>query len=484
MILNSNSAVPRNTINGSVFFKTGSEGAIYVGGNPASGVAYALITGSVVGSNGMTKSGVGTLELANAQYTGATTINQGTVIFDSAANSGLNSGTRQTSVINLAGTALYAFTGGGVRATVNLAGDGSIGSADGFSLPFFGTVNGNGHELNITNTQTYGAVLFNGTANNVSQFNVNYGVLQIGASLGTTNAPIVVTDGANSATSELVITAGAFVANDIVLNQGSLGGGGNSGTSTITGSLTLTNAGGNVVTQGGSLVLAGSIRGSSPLLFQSTGGGVTISGSANTYTGSTEVSSGRLTVTGSIASSSSVQVGAGVPSTAILTGNGAASQVNLEGGGKLAPGISGAGTFTATGLKWDSDGTGQLQFNLGGTPAASSELSLGTGAFTKGAGSNFVFDFLNSGVAGQDYTLVTFGAGNTNFSLNDFMASDLAAGLNGTFSLSINGNVESLDFAVVEAPEPGTMALLVPGLIGLLLIAGWRRGQPARIAGE
>jgi autotransporter-associated beta strand protein len=479
LIINSNSTTVPTRIETGVTFAPGSEGAVYVGGNlppsPPLGASSpsALILGPVIGTNGLTKSGNGTLELFSAQYTGTTTINQGTLQFDFPSSVGLS----PSSVINLAGTVLYG-TPATVQATVNLTGDGSIGAAStGGPVTFAGSVNGNGHALGIASATSSGVVSFQGNLTNVSQVNVTEGELQANGTVESSgSAPTIeVTDVTNSGQSSLAIASNASVSNAVVLNGGELTGGTYSnGVSTLTGSLSVQSSFGFVVTKAGDLNLAGSIQGSVPLYFQNLGSGTdTISGTANTYTGTTEIIYGKVAVTGNITSSNQVNIGSPPGYTATLSGTGSVSLIDLMTNGKLAPGPSGVGTLSATGLTWNGDGTPQLQFNLGATEAASSELDLGTGALTKGTGSGFTFDFLDSGVAGQDYTLITFGANDTNFQAGDFVASDLAPGLDGTFSLVDDGTTESLTFDVV--PEPGTTGLLMSGVLGLCLFARSRK---------
>jgi hypothetical protein len=284
--------------------------------------------------------------------------------------------------------------------------------------------------------------------------------------------PIYINDSTNSNQSALSVAGGATVTNPIFLNGGYLTGGGSSPGSAgvVTGVLTVQSEFGWVKATGGNLTLAGSIQGSAPLYFQNLGSGtITISGTANTYSGPTEIIYGAVAVTGNIASSSQVNVSSAPGSTATLSGTGTVGLINLTTNGKIMPGSSSGtiGTLTASGLTWDSDSTPQLQLRLSNTSDASSLLDLGTGAFTKGTGTNFTFDFLNSGEVGQDYTLVTFGLNDTNFQTSDFLATDLPSGLSGDFSFVDNGTTESLDFEIT--PEPSTWLLLLGGL-GLLFL--------------
>ncbi|MCC5849154.1 MAG: PEP-CTERM sorting domain-containing protein [Verrucomicrobia bacterium] len=94
-------------------------------------------------------------------------------------------------------------------------------------------------------------------------------------------------------------------------------------------------------------------------------------------------------------------------------------------------------------------------------------INLG-GAFSKGTGSEFIFDFQNFNATTQGvYPLVTFDS--TSFSSTDFAASNIIyeEGLSGQFNLT----GDSLEFAVI--PEPGTLLLL--GIAGIAGLIGFRR---------
>ena len=468
LILDGGNAATPTTINAAVNFAPGSEGAVYVGGNGTS--TYAQIIGGVSGTNGLTKNGNGTLELVSPEsYTGPTTINNGTLVFDNAGSKTLGS---SASVINLASTLLFKGTSGPVFATINLIADGTLGSGSA-SAVYAGTLNGNGYALNIASSSSSGTVQMEGTESdiNASQYNVNVGTLGIGGSLGTTHAAIVVNEG-QTGQGVLSLRQGALVSNSIVLNGGRLTG---ADGSTVTGPLSVQSPFGFVGATNGNMTLSGGIHGTGALYFQSTGQ-VTVSG-ANTYTGPTEVIGGKLVVTGDITSSSSVNVSAAPGSTSQLSGTGNVSAINLGANGQLAPGLNGTiGTLHATSLDWTSDGSAQMKFELNTSSNASSLLDLGTGTFLKDANSTsptFSFDLLGTGEAGQSYDLVNFGAGDTNFNATDFASTDLAPGLSGSFSLVTNGDVESLVLAV--APEPSSTELLFMGVLVLAVASPLRR---------
>lgn len=191
-------------------------------------------------------------------------------------------------------------------------------------------------------------------------------------------------------------------------------------------------------------------------LIKANSGTLVLSGTGNTYNGTTSVQAGGLVVTGSITNSATTITGG------FLGGNGTVQSISLASGGRLAPGVGGIGTLNASNLLWD--GGGIMQFDLSNANNSSDRLAL-SGSFTRGAGSGFVFDFQNSGFSTGTpvvYTMLTF-AGSSGFSASDFSYTNLGSGLSGTFSL----NSGSLEFSVI--PEPSVVGLLALGL-GIVLV--------------
>lgn len=183
------------------------------------------------------------------------------------------------------------------------------------------------------------------------------------------------------------------------------------------------------------------------------GGNVTLNTpttGTTTYSGATTVNAGTLYYNVTNTATAATVGGSGT-----LAGTGSIGAITLNSGGFIAPGAQGstaATTFTATGLTWN--GGGVMRFNLG-TANASDRLALGTGAFTKGTGSTWSFDFLNSGTAGNTYTLISGTALGNSFSASNFTYTNLAAGLAGTFAYNA---ASGLTFAVTVIPE-GEFAL-------------------------
>jgi len=190
---------------------------------------------------------------------------------------------------------------------------------------------------------------------------------------------------------------------------------------------------GQSVTLGTNTALTGSAG-----LTKAGGGTLVINGAASTYTGTLGVNDGTL---------------AGVTT---LGGT-----IALGSGGTIAPGNS-IGTIGADEFTWD--GGGVMSFELSNVDNASDLLELAA-AFGKGASGVWSFNFNNTGLLGETYTLVTFGS--TDFEVANFSYSNLGGGYTGEFGLTSN----TLTFTVI--PEPA--AVLLGGLGTLLLL---RRRRP------
>ena len=171
------------------------------------------------------------------------------------------------------------------------------------------------------------------------------------------------------------------------------------------------------------------------------GSGITTIGMDNSYTGGTTINSGRL-VGGSL-----LAFGAG-PVT--LSGGqlGVTNGLNSE--------------LDVVSLTWNSGGT--IKMDLSSIDSTFVLLRI-TDAFTQGTGGAFNFDFGNTGVVGNTYTLINFGT--TTFTdANSFFS------MNGGGQFQIVDN--NLIYTAVTVPEPTTVALWLAG-IGLVVIRERKR---------
>jgi len=208
------------------------------------------------------------------------------------------------------------------------------------------------------------------------------------------------------------------------------------------------------------------------------GTGTLVFDKANTYSGGTTVSVGTLLVnnsSGSGTGSGTVMVAVG----AVLGGGDAAGTTGFITGattinGSLRPGNSIGTLNVANSVTWnDNDafvfelGTSAANITLANTTGTRDLLNItGAGIFTKGTSvdNTFTFDFAGTGQAGV-YKIVDWAASTTFTMASDFVATNLASGLTGSFT--IDNTTTALYLNVV--PEPSTWALLAGSLTALVI---------------
>lgn len=432
--------------------------------NPLGSGKVAIISVALGGNQGLIKDGSGTLVLSGSNVTtgglaGTVSVNAGTLRVENsnavgdvylATSSSILDGPQVTSnSVTLSGT---------------ISGAGKVTKGNGTSI------------LILTGSNTYqgGTTLSDGALLIGNDYALGSGTLSInGGRFGSadntartisnavtfTSAAALILGGAQGGTGQGDLT---FTAT----NTSSLGG---SKTLTVNNATTATftnnwtgNSGWGITKAGtGKLVLNGNIATVNSVFVTVNAGTMELNGT-NSNTGATTVNGGTLLVNG-LTNGSAATVNSG----GTLGGIGSLKSLTLNAGGLIAPGKDGIGTLhTNNGaFTWNgetSDLLPQIQFELGNTGgqgalAVSDLLDLGTGVFTKGTGTAFVFDFQDTGAAGNTYTLVTFGS--TTFTdVSDFSYTGLTDGLSATFSLNNN----SLELTVV--PEPSTGLMVFAGL--------------------
>ncbi len=356
--------------------------------------AYSGIIGN--GSGSLTKNGVGTWTLTNANtFTGATSINAGTLSINtiqsfSGGSSSLGNPAGGAITIDATGILKYTGSGNSSDRTFTLIGNGAtIDMSGSGTLTLSGNLTNatNGLVLTGTGTGVYSGVIGSGAGNltkngvgtwTLSGLNTYTGATAVNA--GTLKAGIATT-GANGAFGNLSAVTMANVATAILdlsgFNNtiGSLSGGGATGGNVTLGAATFTTGGDNSTTS-----YSGIISGTGAVTKSGTGAW-TVSG-LNTYTGATTVNAGTLKAgiattgaNGAFGNLSAVTM-ANV-ATAILDLSGFNNTIgSLNGGGATGGNVTlGAATLTTGG----DNSTTSYSGIISGTGAVTKS---GTGAWT------------------------------------------------------------------------------------------------------
>jgi hypothetical protein len=503
-----NSASPLDTAN----FLRGTTGTVTVSGTQAVlALNFSGNTGSfTTGTSAYTLTG-GVIDIRQASFsntisnTGNNTVESDIHLFGNVASA--TEGNRQR-LVNNSGTLtltniqnISTFSGTGVQsislesysAALNINGNITKGvSSDGSELLVggAGTNGGSNYSLGGNNTGLTGVATVNRGTLTLNNSNALVGASSV--TIANANTTVALADtanlliGAGGVSINKAITFAALTATDTsdirAINT--------SGTATYSGTVTLgafaaSGTGSSLrVTSasGGTVVFSGNITDSTAsvaLLLNGTGIVKFTRAAGMNYDGGTTVSSGTFLVNNTTGSGTGTGV-VSVSTGATFGGSGISSgAITLAAGGRLAPGnmdetgVSSAGTFTGgSSLTWNSDNTAAgLFFNLGADQASSDQLAL-AGAFTKGSGSTFVFDFTGSTPnASIAYTLVTFGS-------TDFAAGDFSAINGGTGEFALIGN--TLVFGNLSSiPEPSAYAALF-GAFALAACVSRRRAASIR----
>ncbi|MBZ9942478.1 autotransporter-associated beta strand repeat-containing protein, partial [Mesorhizobium sp. BR1-1-13] len=327
-------------------------------------------SGAIGGTGGLTKSGPGnqTLSGCGNNYTGATTINGGTLSVDCLANgtlaSGIGASTNASSNLVLANSGVLAYTGGNVsidRGFTLASSDSYIDVIGGTTLEFKGTVTGGGR-LRKSNS---GVLVLSGSNNFTGGTVVDAGVLRA----GSTNA-------FGSGFSTVTATLDLAGYDQSIFG---LSGAGFSGGNVLLGGATLTFTNGNNRDYGG--VISGSGN-----LIKNGAAAQVLSGCNNTYHGSTTVNAGILIVSclNNGGSASSIGDSGSAASNLVLNGGtlrytGTGSSTDRQftlgtSGGTLDASGTGAVSFTST-VPVTLSGSGDRTLTLTGSNTGNNSLS-------------------------------------------------------------------------------------------------------------
>jgi autotransporter-associated beta strand protein len=472
----------------------------------------------ISGAGSFTQAGAGTTTLTAANtYTGTTTIKNGTLALDGAANRLAVAGAVVLGDTGTAGKLVLGGTTTASQTVTALTTTGSGGSVVGgnaanstltlniaSSNTFAGTLGGAGtneNKLALSKTGA-GTLTLSNTANTFTgQVLSDSGTIQV-TKLENNGTASSIGSGADSirlgnnatATLEHIGTTDSSTNKAIQIGTNTAT---NTGNATIlnnstTGKLTFTAATFNQapsVTVARALTLGGSYTGAANEIQgiirdnNTAGGGIVsltkegvstwaLSG-ANTYTGATNVTGGVLAVNGSLANTTTT-VGTG----ATLQGSGSISgSVTVQGGGTLATGNS-IESLTTGALSLQALSTFAYEINNDAAAIVAGDLTAVTGNLTLDLGNTAILTLTDLGSgswsAGEKLTLISY-SGVWNNGLFNYASSTLANGSTFTFSgmewafnyndtvagTNYTGDLTGSNFVTMTAvPEPNVAALL------------------------
>nr|WP_224742628.1 DUF4214 domain-containing protein [Stutzerimonas kunmingensis] len=347
------------------------------------------LSGRISGTGALTKAGGGALTLAgdNSSFAGAINLDSGVIIASTSNALGtaaggttlangttlrLGNGVTIADALTLGGVGINAIYGAlkvnegsaTVNGNISLAADTNIGAFNaGDLLTLNGVISG---DHNLTKVGS-GSLVLSGSSTYSGTTTVNAGTLRIATDANLGAGQVVLAEGTT-----LDLTGATTIDNTVAL----------SGAATVSHAQAVT--------------LSGVISGANGL--SKSGAGTLTLSAVNTYSGTTDVASGTLAVTGSLAGGAWINSGAALTGTGTLGG-----AVILEQNSTLAAGNAGAGALTLGGLA-NAQGGAILAVDLHGTTAGSgydqlvvngtvdvsgSNLSLDLGSFTPSVGNSF-----------------------------------------------------------------------------------------------
>jgi autotransporter-associated beta strand protein len=396
------------TLNGGGSITTGDGGVLTIGG-----AANSVFLGVISGTGSLAKSGTGTLTLAGTNtYTGGTALRGGIVQVGADQNLG-----GPGDIVFDGGTLFFSGSFTSTRNMLLNSGGANL-DTDGSDATLTGLISGAG---SLTKSGTGTVTL--GTANNYTgDTYINNGILRIGHALALGTAAAGTTIAANG---ELELDGNGLIVNEpLTLAGGEICNLRDS--NTYSGSITLT-ADSGVDADSGTLIITSGITGDHGL--SSTGAGVVELKGTNTYTGTTHVQAGTLSLSNGSAIPDTGAVILADTATAVLQLNNSETIGSLTGGGPTGGNVSlGTNTLTVGDASHTSFGGA-----ISGTGGALTKV--GTGTLTLTGHSNYT-----------GATLVSAGTLLVNGSLGDTIttvASEATLGGTGTLAggVTVNGTL-------------------------------------------
>ena len=455
-------------------------------GNDGTSPTY---SGSIVdfGAGGnVTKIGAGSLILTGSSfYSGTTTINAGVLQLGSGGSTGFIGSTSLITGL-AAGTLLFDYStnpvistpiGGAVNVSEegggfvfltgnnNYSGTTTISAPGGFVIGNDGTTG----SLGTGSVMNSGTIYFNHSDTLVvsSPMSGSGGIVQ-------ESAGGVTLTGTNLYLGGTSIQAGTL----------QIGNGGMTGSLASASAVTVSNGATLAFNRTDSFTVGNIINGSGGVA-QNGSGTVTLSGASTSYSGATSVNTGTLLVTGSISGSTAT-----VKSGAELGGAGTVGPVNVMSGGTILPGSSAApGLFNVKTFTLGSDASGaHLALELGGTTGTNtagvlySELAV-TGTVTlNGDAKVSLFGGFTPAVNNVFFIILNDGADAISGAFSNAPGGLLfSGGIEYQVNYAANGDggavANDVSLKVLAVPEPSALGLL---LAGLVLAAGGKRHRRAR----
>ncbi|SDG66878.1 autotransporter-associated beta strand repeat-containing protein [Dyella sp. 333MFSha] len=412
------------------------------------GASFAT-SGTVSGNGGVTKKGDGTLILSGDNtYTGATTIDAGTLQIASDTNLGAS-----TSGLTFNGGSLHTTGNIVTQRTLNLAGNATVVSDAGTSFTAAGAVVGNGGL--VKNGE--GTLSITGVASHTGGTTVNEGTLVLSGN-NTYTGGTVINGGTLSIASDANL---GDAANAVTLNGGNL---------TVTSSITtarnivIDNGGGSITTDtGATLSQTGSISGNGTLI--KLGGGTLIVSGNNSFTGGTLVNGGIIRIdSGSSLGTGDIILQGGTLQTYATLGTGQTVLVSGNSGVNVS-----AGTTTVLSGDINTSGASGCFIKSGaGALSLTGKASLDQGTCVQN-GTLRANGTLNSSFVNVDAIGTLRGVGVINGPVN--VTGRLAPG-NSPGTLTVNGTVTMNAGSTFEADIDGKGTGTGAGNYSRLLVVG------------